>query len=421
MYIRLLFPITALCCALSQTAFSQFRLSAEIRPRAELRHGFKRPLNTNEAGAFFIEQRTRLHLNYRNQQLELLIVPQDVRIWGDRDQAAKSENTGLTNLHQAWAAYAFHPSHRIRVGRMELDYDNARLLGNLGWAQQSRSHDAVKYEYRDTTWQIHVAAAFNQDSRQPEPAKLSDTYYSGFNNYKAMQFLWVHKQFKSVAASAIILNESRQHAPDTVYQLQTGGTYIQIGRQPIAATVEYYRQRGKTSEGRASNAFLAALQFSAKPIPEITLTAGMDYLSGDDPKTAGNEAFNPLYGTHHQFYGLMDYFYVGNSHQNTGLNDIHAGIAYQKNHHNLQLRAHRFATAAAYAATDTHIAAGNKLGIELDLTYALQISPQFSAQAGFSTLSHTAALRQLKQTETTDGLSTWSWLMLAFTPLLLEN
>src|SRR5690606_8416881 len=131
----------------------------------------------------------------------------------------------------------------------------------------------------DTTWQIHVAAAFNQDSRQPEPAKLSDTYYAGFNNYKAMQFLWVHKQFKSVAASAIILNESRQHAPDTVYQLQTGGTYIQSGRQPISATVEYYRQRGKTSEGQASNAFLVALQFSAKPIPEVTLTAGVDYLS----------------------------------------------------------------------------------------------------------------------------------------------
>lgn len=37
---------------------------------------------------------------------------------------------------------------------------------------------------------------------------------------------------------------------------------------------------------------------------------GFDYLSGDKGGGDKFKAFDPLYGTHHKFYGAMDYFYA---------------------------------------------------------------------------------------------------------------
>ena len=38
--------------------------------------------------------------------------------------------------------------------------------------------------------------------------------------------------------------------------------------------------------------------------------ASFDYLSGDKGNGGKYKAFDPLYGTHHKFYGAMDYFYA---------------------------------------------------------------------------------------------------------------
>jgi len=49
----------------SQDAWAQFTLSAEVRPRAELRNGFKKPLESDMDAAFFVEQRTRLNTTFK--------------------------------------------------------------------------------------------------------------------------------------------------------------------------------------------------------------------------------------------------------------------------------------------------------------------------------------------------------------------
>lgn len=399
-------------------ALAQFKLTAEIRPRAEWRNGFKSPLPENADPAFFIEQRSRLYFEFHNDKIDLMLVPQDVRIWGNTDQAGKTDQA-LTSFQQAWAAYKFNPKQRFLVGRMELDYDNARILGNLDWAQQGRSHDLLKYEYNGKTSRLHLGAAFNQDNNNPEPNKLSETYYRGLNNYKSFQFAWFHKDFKKIYASLLFLNESRQYAPDTSYSMQTGGFYSQASFLPLTLSAEYYYQMGKNSMGANKRAYMASLS-AALSSAQFKFELGTDYLSGDRSNTVNNEAFDPLYGTHHKFYGYMDYFYVGNSHGNKGLNDIFLKSSWLKNDWILSLDAHRFA-----ATTGIVDVANNKknkyLGTELDLTFSYNLAESVNVKGGYSHLFYTSSMAVLKQIDQKNGQSSWAWLMLTVKPVIFQH
>lgn len=420
MRIQLLFVFLTLFLLFSSGAFAQFSLSAEIRPRAEFRNGFKRPLAAQESPAFFVEQRSRLYLAYKKDQFELLLVPQYIHMWGNNDQAAKTDR-GLTNIQQAWIAYSFKAHHRIVGGRMELDYDNARILGNLDWAQQARSHDVLKYEYEAQNVRLHGVVAFNQDTRVPEPGKLAGTNYDAtLNNYKALQFLWFNKVVNSASISALLLNESRQYAADTAYYKQTGGIYGKLQFAPVSLSLEYYHQRGRDRLGNGVRAHLASLNAATKLGPAFQLDLGGDYLTGDNSRTAANEAFDPLYGTHHQFYGLMDYFYVGNGHGNLGLNDLYAKVRYHAEYHRLQFDVHRFASAAELADAGNDFARGSLFGWEFDVAYAYQLAATCRLQVGYSYMRCADALRAAKGIAAGKN-ATWGWLMVTYKPTLFHN
>ncbi|WP_353125116.1 hypothetical protein [Parapedobacter pyrenivorans] len=404
----------------SYKAFPQFNVAAELRPRTEFRNGFKRPLAPQESPAFFTEQRSRLYLAYKKDQFELLLAPQYIHMWGNNDQASKTDR-GLANLQQAWMAYTFNAQHRIAGGRMELNYDNARILGNLDWAQQGRSHDVLKYEYAAQGLRIHGAVAFNQDTNVPEPGKLAETTYAPqLNNYKALQFLWFNKVVQKTSLSALLLNESRQYAADTVYYKQTGGIYGTFKLMPVILTAEYYHQRGRDRLGNGVRAHLASLNASTALGPAFRLELGGDYLTGDNSNTAANEAFDPLYGTHHQFYGLMDYFYVGNGHGNLGLNDLYTKAKYEEGHHRVQVDVHRFASTAALVDGANDFTRGSLFGWEFDVVYAYQLAAACRLQVGYSYMRCADALRAAKGIA--DGKNaSWGWLMVAYKPILFEN
>ena len=64
---------------------------------------------------------------------------------------------------------------------------------------------------------------------------------------------------------------------------------------------------------------------------KFTVGAGSDYLTGIDMGSTSSKltAFNPLYGTHHKFYGFMDYFFVASAHNNTGLWDSYLNASFK--------------------------------------------------------------------------------------------
>ena len=49
--------------------FAQFSMSAELRPRFECRNGYGRLPTINDNSAYFISQRSRINLHYKNSKV----------------------------------------------------------------------------------------------------------------------------------------------------------------------------------------------------------------------------------------------------------------------------------------------------------------------------------------------------------------
>ncbi len=407
----------------SHQLMAQFSITGEIRPRAEYRHGFKTLASDGSDAAFFIEQRSRLYLDFKKSRMQFKLALQDVRIWGGVSQIYKDDNT-LFNVYEAWGQYALSEASSIKLGRQELEYDNARILGNLDWAQQGRSHDLVKYIYQGKKGSsLHLGVAFNQEDvvSNPEPRRLFGTFYSGVNNYKTMQYAWYHKDFEKATISLLFLNNGIQDLTDSsgVNFGQTYGVYATKKLKGLSLVGEAYYQGGKDALGRDINAHMLALNATFKA-GKLPITIGTDYLSGTDPGSTKNHSFTPLYGTNHKFYGFMDYFYVGNGHGNRGLVDVFLKTKFTlSKKSSLLAHLHQF-SAAADVNTEGGESMSSNFGSEVDLVYVLKVSPEISFNLGYSQFFGSESLEFIKGGDKSE-INNWAWMMFTFKPKLFES
>lgn len=430
MYRKLPLLLLFLLTVSLSTVRAQFTLTGEIRPRVEFRNGFKTISRASDDPAAFIEQRSRLYFIYKQDKMKFNLTLQDVRIWGNVSQIFK-EDPALSNVYEAWGEYYFNEAFSVKAGRQALNYDNARFLGNLAWAQQARSHDALLFKYEGKSGlKAHLGGAFNQNVPF-EPGKLAGTFYSGVNNYKTMQYLWLHKAFdKTAKLSALIFNDGRQtiknagtpNADTTMSYRQTYGVLGSAKLGNIKLDGEFYYQGGQNAAGVDVDAFLGS--FSATYKTNLTpLTIGLDYVSGTNQNVDGSvsgkdNSFNPLYGTNHKFYGLMDYFYVGNGFSNVGLIDI-----FFKTKFKLSKKAaliahyHHFESEATIPGQDA-----NSLGDEIDLVLNLNLAKGANLKIGYSQMFATDAMGVIKgRTANTNDFNNWAWVMLTIKPTLFTT
>lgn len=413
--------------AVTGKTFGQFTLSADVRPRAEFRDGFKKPLSEGTDAAFFIEQRTRLNTAFKSEKFDVFISLQDVRIWGSTSQVYKAD-PALTNIYAAWASYKFNANHAIVVGRMELDYDNVRILGNLDWAAQGRSHDLIKYEYKGASFKLHAGAAFNQDFSTAEPAKLASTYYGVPGNYKTMQYAWLHKDWTNSGLSILLLNNGTSapkpgmsYVDSTVHFSQTMGFYGTKNMGDIALEYDAYYQTGRNGAGRDLGAYMVGLNATFMRTKPNNFNIGFDYLSGDKSSTGKVEAFDPLYGTHHKFYGWMDYFYVGNPHKNKGLVDVFVKAKFKAGaKSSVLLHGHQFFAQSEITRND-NTSLSSTLGTEIDAVYVANLAPGVVLNLGYSQMFFTESMEVLKDVANPKSTASWAWAMISFKPTLFTT
>ncbi len=409
---------------LSFNATAQFKLGAEIRPRAEFRNGFKAPRENNVNPAFFIEQRSRLYFNYTTEQVILKLTLQDVRIWGSVDQVYKSD-PNLQNVHEAWGQFNFNNKFGFRAGRQELDYDGARFLGNLNWAAQARTHDAFLFLWKNNDgMKLDVGLAYNQNWRA-EPGWLNNNFYDHTvtNNYKTMQFARFESKSDAGNLAVLVHNDGRQVATDSSMAYRQ--TYAVIADKKfgdVKLATELYYQGGKNGSGTNVNAFLASLYATFKT--RITpITIGGEILSGTNSTDTQDKSFAPLYGTNHKFYGFMDYFYVGNGHSGKGLVDLNIKTNFKLgDKSNLVANAHYFMSAASIEdPNDATQTISNSLGTEIDLIYVAQLHKSVNLKIGYSQMFATESMVAIKGTGDNTVTNNWAWLMLTFKPTLFES
>lgn len=409
----------------SSVSYAQFTLSGQYRPRAEYRHGFKQLPSPGQNAAFFVEQRSRINLDYNSENYDIKIVLQDVRVWGSQPQLVISDGA-TTTIHEAWALLKFNETVGLKLGRQEIAYDDHRLFGNVGWAQQARSHDAAVLQLSPNGAKIHVGLAYNQDG-----ARLVGNYYSVSSSYKTFQYLWAQKSFDNLKASVLLMNLGNQGGDPlindgTTYFQQTVGGRLTYNMEAFTANAAIYGQFGDMpDDGNTSvKGILYSLDVAYKLTDKHKLFAGFEHISGNDESdpsgavSGENNAFNPYFGTNHKFNGLMDYFYVGNHNGSVGLNDFQFGYkgAFTDNF-NTTIATHLlYADGEVFnSATSQPEAMSKSLGTEIDITANYKVSTEVGLAFGYSQMFGTETLVDLRGGDK-DELANWAWVMITFNP-----
>lgn len=392
---------------------AQFTISGEFRPRSEFSHGYKSLADVDQGPSFFTSQRTRLNLDFSKDKLKTGLSLQDIRIWGSQPQLIGNELFS-TSIHQAWLEYSITPALSFKAGRQELVYDNSRIFGNVGWAQQARSHDLVLFKY-EGSFKVHAGVAYHENTDR------TNNYYFGPDAYKTMQFLWAKHNFEKLNVSLLFLNNgvpAGNSGPSAIQGIsfsQTVGPVVKYNTEKLGLSLEAYYQGGKDASENSLSAFNGNVQGSIQ-LGKIGLIAGYEYLSGTDyDEAASNHSFTPFYGTNHKFNGYMDYFYVGNHVNNVGLQDIFLKAKTGIKRFTLSADIHLFNAAAEISPT-----ASKYLGTELDLVCAWKVDEQISISAGYSQMLAGTSMELLKG-GSSNAFHNWAWLMVAVKPTFFKS
>lgn len=416
-YLALAILLPGMSWAQQSEKENEFNISMQIRPRAEYRNGALNPRSEGEEAAAFINNRARLSMEYKRSDLSMKISAQHVGVWGQDPQVDKN---GRFIMNEAWAKLNFGTGFFAQLGRQNLAYDDERILGALDWNVAGRYHDALKLGYADNVNQLNLILAFNQNDEKPKGGTF---YRDGAQPYKNMQTLWYHYAASecSFNASLLFMNlgwETGDAATQTSHTryMQNFGTYLTY--QPAKAwdlQGSFYYQTGKNKAAMSVSAFMASAKVTYTINKQWNIYAGYDYLSGDNGEGDKFKAFDPLYGTHHKFYGFMDYFYASSFIDKLapGLQDAQLGAMYKVSSKvNMQLNYHYFATAAKL--DDVKKGLGSEIDYQLDWT----IMKDVKLSAGYSFMLGTKSMDIVKGGNH-KSWQDWGWLSLNINPRVL--
>ena len=409
---------------------NEFDMSLQLRPRTEYRNGAYRPPQTGEEPAILTHNRTRLTMNYSNgDKLKMRVSLQNINIWGQANQVqplnATNNNIGL---FEAYADIKLSENMRTKIGRQMIALDDDRIFGTFDWHPAGRSHDALNISWKKQNTEVQTYFAFNQNyntiGNVNNPA---GQYFSPENAqpYQHLQMIYAKynftpKHYLSVLANNIGFKDFK--TDNKTYNMQTiGANYFGNGNLWNVGLSAYY-QFGETNVGRKTSATLLSAVVDYKINKPSKIGLGIDYLSGDNTNKPTQEAtniFNPLYGTHHKFYGIMDYFYTGNPHGNVGLLDSYVRYSSVINPKlSISAVGHFFNSGAKIYQNNQK--KSNYLGSELDLSFNYNIMNNISLTGGYSNFFNTESLRYLKKTPNARGNQDWVWISLNINPQIFK-
>ncbi|MCR4810325.1 MAG: alginate export family protein [Prevotella sp.] len=407
---KLLTIVFALTAVVLYAQDNEFGIDAQLRTRGEHDNGAVIPLKEGQQSANYINERARLSFDFKRDNLQLKASVQHTGLWGEFDS---SEPNGRATMVEAWAKMTFGEKLFVQAGRMQLAYDDERIFGAQDWGVNGCWHNAALLGYEYGHNRLHLIAAMNQE----EPN--NGDYYNGPVPYKNMQALWYHYKSDMIplGVSLLALNTGYERGTENhgrTNYMQTYGTDITF--RPMAWNVHgaFYYQMGKTSL-RSVNAWLASGSIGFDFAPELSVSAGYDYMSGNDQNTKWsdtNHAFNALYGTSHKFFGAMDYF--GNT-VFWGLQDIQ-GMVKSKLFDKLQLQLNYH-----YLMTVQEVKQlGKRLGHEIDFQLSTELMKDVTLSAGYSTMLGTEAMDYVKNVSGShDVWQDWAWIQLNINPRIL--
>ena len=388
----------------------------------------------NEDGTYddraqFLMGRTRLSIGYKRPYIAAKVTARHQGVWGQN-------GGGSFNLYEAWVQLTAKMGLFAKMGRQVLSYDDERIIGSNDWAMASLSHDVIKLGYEGYGHKVHAILGFNQNAENVS----GGTYYvNGSQPYKVMHTLWYHFDVPhtQLGLSLLFMNIGMQggekdgvgdNEPRNRYQQLVGG-YLSYNFWKLSTEASCYHQLGRNEHNVKIDAWMASVKAKLQLDRHWGFHTGFDYLSGDDYFSVRDKGmmglaqhksikyFNPVYGSHHKFYGMMDFFYVQNFTDgfSPGLQNLYAGVAYSP-FHKLKLSA-----TYHYLAMATKLEGLNmSLGHDIDFEASYQILKDVNLSLGFSYMKSNDTMEKLKRADKNTDLK-WAWFSLYVSPRIISK
>ena len=409
------------------TSKNIFTLSGDFLFRGEYRDGGVAQDDEAKDYAAFLLTRVMLKLEYEHKWFSMRVTPRFSGIWGQG-------NNGTFSLFEGWVQAKSSKGLFAKIGRQELSYDDERIIGSDDWTMMASSHDVVKLGYDGPCHKVHAIVGFNQNPTAAD-FKGGTTYIDGSQPYKTVQVLWYHYQPRKIpfGVSALFMNVGMQSAleegPRNYYQQLTGG-FMGYHGNFFEAELSGYYQFGRDEHSIPISAWMASCKFTGTPTKYFKIIAGYDYLSGDKnfavPQHGAigltrhtiNRGFSPLFGSHHEFYGAMDFFYIQNyiGGFSPGLQNAYISL------NAFPIEDLRLTANYHYMATGTEMSSHNlkmTLGHEIEVEAAWKFASFGSLSAGYTYMNGTETMNRLRRGNGDNHLH-WVWLSLRFYPRFLN-
>ena len=392
---------------------AQTSLEGEIRPRFELRDGFKMLRDSVSLPAVLITQRSRIILNYSKNNVRVKLSFQDVRVWGDEKLKTDVPSTAM---HEGWLELPLIDSLNIRAGRQEIYYDNQRIMSNSNWLQTGASHDALVLRYHKKGIAIDIGSAFNQLS----DATIFGTDYSqGQGNYKALNYIWVTKKTNLLNISGFFIADAFQLSKDTMHTRFTEGTILLFNKNQLSFDARIFYQGGKTITGQGIQAMYLNADLAYK-FQQSSPSMGFEYFSGNNNSKLSDShyhAFNYLYGTGQKFNGHMGYFLRPESTRLAGLLDIYLSLKKSfTDKFSCIIDYHYFTLPNDYKNPQNQQFVKRYLAIETDISSKYDISKEVQLQGGYSFLKASQSMEIMQGRGDSKKLDHWFYIMLTVKP-----
>lgn len=417
---------------LSTNSFAQFTVGTEIRPRAEVRAGYKDLYSKGQNPNELVTQRTRLNAGLKTENVKTYISLQNVSIWGEQAKtsstrtATVSDTSSLTSFFEGWAELNLCKYSTLRVGRQSIAIEDERLLTGGNWGQAGQSLDGVLYSYKnDSVANVRVFASYNNDKDSRLAATLASTKMKTFN------FIEVKKDFNknvNVILLGILSGQLKPGAVFHTYLKNTMGGYCTLKNDEIAFSGSGFFQNGQSSNGKIAQAYLvnAQLKYTKKP---YEVSVGFDLLSGNDISNVDadynkiDHKFDILLGTTRPFQGTMELVNTKtsaaglfNSYLKTKakINDKWSvGINY------FMLNTQN--TVGYTDASKTFVELKKFLGQEVDGLISYKVNSDVAFDFGYNYMMPSYSLKMLKSNKDAFDHQNWAWVQLTFKPRLFEG
>lgn len=412
-------------------SFSQFKVSAEFRPRFEMDNGTVKPRPDSVDARYFVTQRTRLKFDFMKEKYQLRLSIQDVRYWGSGDIYSSTGVFGFKNgldIQEAWFRLKLCEFSDITIGRQVLMLDDQRLIAGRNWNQYGIAYDALRYTFAKNKWKLSAVVSYNTNTNLNNGKFVVDEGFFGTGNImKSLNFFHLHRVFNQhFQASLLAVGAAYQATSnkEVLYMTGTYGFWLGYKQGIFDMTANLYYQNGRAQSGKEVSAYMATIDPGVKA-GIFRIGIGADYISGDNAENADygekERTFNRMYGAVFKFYGYMNYYsWMKPSTANGGLVDLYPNIkAFINKKHSITAMFHKFYLANPVFVYEQEISDDQDLGAELDLMYSYKPMKELHVQAGFSYYFTTTTLEQVKKVAGSD-ISTpyWGWVMITFTPQL---